>query len=109
MKTPSLLTAMLVATFAAGSLAADETAAKEGCKMMKKEAAPASTCCCQKMMAKNEAPAKPSLESLVDKMKTAKGDQVLDAFAAVLNEVLAERKAAQDKTPEAPAPPAHQH
>ncbi|MEI9892682.1 MAG: hypothetical protein WDN28_01880 [Chthoniobacter sp.] len=60
-----------------------------------------------------EAPAKaPDLDALVDKMKTAKGDQVLEAFAAVLNEILAERKAAPDKAPEAAmpaAPPAHQH
>jgi hypothetical protein len=63
------------------------------------------------MAAKSEAPAKTAdLNALVDKMKTAKGDQVLDAFAAVLNEILAERKAAQDKAPEATAPPAgHQH
>lgn len=80
--------------------------------MAKKEPAPEPACCCQKMMAaKSEAPAKTAdLNALVDKMKTAKGDEVLNAFAAVLNEVLAERKAAPDKAPEAAAPPAgHQH
>jgi len=97
----------------AASFAADEPAAKEGCKMMKKEPVPEPACCCKKMMEKSEETAKaPTLESLVDKMKTAKGDQVLDAFAAVLNEILAERKAAPNKAPEAAtpaAPPAHQH
>ena len=42
-------------------------------------------------------------------MKTARGDEALSAFAAVLNEVLVERQAAPAKAPEAPAPPAHQH
>ena len=113
MKTLSLLTPILVSLLAAGSYAADEAAPKEGCKMMKKEPAPEPACCCEKMMAKMEKPAKTAdLNALVDKMKTAKGDQVLDAFAAVLNEILAERKATQDKAPEAvtpAAPPAHQH
>ena len=112
MKIPTLLTTALVLTFAAGALAAEESAAKEGCKMMaKKEPAPEPACCCQKMMAaKSEAPAKPDLNALVEKMKTAKGEEVLNAFAAVLNVVLAERKAAPDKAPEAAAPPAaHQH
>ena len=112
MKMSSLLTTAFIFTFAAGSFAADEPAAKEGCKMMaKKEPAPEPACCCQKMMAaKSEAPAKTAdLNALVDKMKTAKGDEALNAFAAVLNEVLSERKAAQDKTPEAPAPPAEHH
>ena len=112
MKTISLLTTALAFTLATASFAADETAAKEGCKMMKKEAAPEpACCCCEKMMAKAATPAKgPDLESLIDKMKTAKGDQVLEAFAAVLNQILVERKAAQDKAPDAPAaPPAHQH
>lgn len=111
-----LLGTVLAFAFAAGSFAADEPAAKEGCKMMaKKEAAPAPApepaCCCQKMMAaKSEAPAKTAdLNALVDKLKTAKGDQVLDAFAAVLNEILTERKAAQDKAPDAAAPPAEHH
>ena len=112
MKTPFLLTALLSAALAAGAMAADEGAAKEGCKMMKKEPAPEPACCCQKMMAKKEAAPAPDLDALVEKMKTARGDQVLDAFAAVLNKLLAERKAAQDGAPEAPAPaapPAHQH
>ncbi|MEP6669273.1 MAG: hypothetical protein ABJF10_08985 [Chthoniobacter sp.] len=113
MKTLSLLTALLALTFAAGSFAADETAAKEGCKMMKKEPAPEPACCCQKMMAKTETPAKAAdLDSLIDKMKAAKGDQVLDTFAAVLNQIMAERKAVQEKAPEGAtpaAPPAHQH
>ncbi|HSI11732.1 MAG TPA: hypothetical protein VK961_06790 [Chthoniobacter sp.] len=113
MKMPSLLTTALVLTFAAGAFAAEESAAKEGCKMMaKKEPAPEPACCCQKMMAaKSEAPAKAAdLNALVDKMKTAKGDDVLNAFATVLNEILSERKAAQDKASEAATPPAeHRH
>jgi len=112
MKMSSLLTTAFIFTFAAASFAADEPAAKEGCKMMaKKEPAPEPACCCQKMMAaKSEASTKTAdLNALVDKMKTAKGDEVLNAFAAVLNEVLAERKAAQDKAPEAAAPPAEHH
>jgi len=110
MKKSFLPAAALAFTLAAGAFAADEpAAAKEGCKMMaKKEPAPEPACCCDKMKA--EAAAKPDLNALVDKMKTAKGDEVLNAFAAVLNEVLAERKAGQDKAPEAAAPPAaHQH
>jgi hypothetical protein len=116
MKITSLLTAMIVLASAGGSFAADEAAAKDGCKMMaKKEPAPEPACCCMKMMmAKSDEPAKTAdLDSLIDKMKTAKGDQVLDAFAAVLNKILAERKAAQDKAPEAttpaPAPAEHHH
>lgn len=114
MKTTSLFTA-LVLLASGGAFAADEMI-KDGCKMMaKKEPAPEPACCCQKMMmAKTEEPAKaPDLNALVDKMKTAKGDEVLDAFAAVLNKILAERKAAQDKTPDAspsaPAPAEHHH
>ncbi|MDR3406578.1 MAG: hypothetical protein P4L99_29100 [Chthoniobacter sp.] len=112
MKTTSLLTTILALTLGATSFAADEPAAKEGCKMMKKEPAPEPACSCKKMTEKSEETAKaPSLDALVEKMKTAKGDQVLDAFAAVLNEILAERKAAPDKAPEeaAPAAPAHHH
>jgi hypothetical protein len=120
MKTPMsfLLGGAMLVVAAAGSFAADEPAAKEGCKMMaKKEAAPAPAaaepaCCCEKMMAaKSGAPAKTAdLNSLVDKLKTAKGDQVLDAFAAVLNEILTERKAAHDTAPDAAAAHAeHQH
>jgi hypothetical protein len=109
-----LLGTTLIFTFGVSSFAADEPATKEGCKMMaKKDPAPAPepACCCQKMMAaKSEAPAKTAdLNALVDKLKTAKGDQVLDAFAAVLNEILTERKAAQDKAPDAAAPPAEHH
>lgn len=112
MKKSFLPAAALAFALAAGAFAADEPAAKEGCKMMaKKEPAPEPACCCEKMKAaKADAPAKPDLNALVEKMKTAKGDEVLNAFAAVLNEVLAERKAGQDKAPDAPAPPAaHQH
>lgn len=115
MKTISLLTALALLASVSGTFAADEMM-KDGCKMMpKKEPAPEPACCCQKMMAaKTEESAKaPDLNALVDKMKTAKGDEVLDAFAAVLNKVLAERKAAQDKAPDAapsaPAPAEHHH
>ena len=115
MKTTSLLIALVLLASGGGALAAEEMA-KDGCKMMaKKEPAPEPACCCQKMMtAKTEELAKtPDINALVDKMKTAKGDEALDAFAAVLNKILAERKAAQEKAPEAsasaPVPAEHHH
>jgi hypothetical protein len=118
MKTTFLPTAMLLLAFSSGVFAADEMMTKDGCKMMpRKEPAPEPTCCCQKAMtmAKPEAATKAgdNLDALVDKMKAAKGDEVLDAFAAVLNKILAERKAAQDKTsegaPSSSAPAEHHH
>jgi len=113
MKTPLLLTGLLFTSLAAASFAED-AAPKEECKMMKKAPTPEPTCCCEKMMAKKEAAvAAPNLDALVEKMMKAKGDQVLDAFAAVLNKLLAERKEAQDKpAADASAPataPEHHH
>ena len=107
MKTPFLLTAVIATTLAATAAAADDPAASGCCKMMKKEPAPEPACCCMKMMAKPPITPEPAkLEALVEQLKNAKDGQVLNAFAALLNQVLAERKAAPGKAPEAPA---HQH
>lgn len=76
--------------------------------MMKKEAAPEpACCCCKKMMSKSEGETKPAdMDALLEQLKTAKGDQVIDTLAAVLNKLKAERQSTPGKAPEAPA---HQH
>ena len=92
----------LLAAFSLPSLAAD--APGGCCAMMKKEPAPQPACCCMKMAAKPEAAAAaPDMDALVDQIKTAKGDQLLDTLAAVLNKLIEERKATQGKPAEAPA------
>ena len=90
----------LLTAFSLSSLAAD--APGGCCAMMKKEPAPPPACCCMKMAAKPEAAA-PDMDALVDQIKTAKGDQLLDTLAAVLNKLIEERKATQGKPAEAPA------
>jgi len=116
MKTTFLPTAMLLLAFSSGVFAADEMMGKDCCKMMsRKEPAPEPTCCCQKAMtmARPETQGADNLDALVEKMKSAKGDEVLDAFAAVLNKILADRKAAQDKpseaVPSSSVPAEHHH
>ena len=104
MKTASLITAFTIALCAATVALGEEPVAaapaKEGCKMMKKEPAPEPACSCSKAKSEEKAP---DLSALVEKLKTAKGDDTLSAFAAVLNEIVAERKGASDKPAEAPA------
>ncbi len=62
------------------------------------------------MQKPDTAAAAPNLDQLLATAKEAKGDQLLDALAAVLNKLIEERKAGQPSpTPSAAAPPAHQH
>jgi hypothetical protein len=104
MKTLLSLALMMIAACPTAVFAADPPAGG-GCMMMKKEPAPAGCCCCAKMQSKPETAKATDMEALIEEMKTAKGDQLLDSLAAVLNKLIEERKAAQA----APAAPGHQH
>jgi hypothetical protein len=108
MNTARILGAAIAVMVSASALVAEEASAGGGCAMMKKkEPAPAeSCCCCKKDQAKTEAATKPQdLGGLVDQLKAAKDDQLLDSLAAVLNKVIEERKGG----PKAEAPHVHQH
>jgi hypothetical protein len=73
----------------------------------KKEGPAAMSCCCMNMkMQGNQAADKAQdLNALVEQMKTAKSDQLLDAMAAVIKKLIEERQAGETKEPEA----AHHH
>ena len=67
-------------------------------------------CCCSRQMQKTEAAAaEPSLDQLLSNVKDAKGDQLLDALAAVLNKLIDERKAAPPGSAPVTPPQGHQH
>ncbi len=61
------------------------------------------------MQKADSAPAKPSIEQLLSDAKDAKGDQRLDALAAVLKKLIEERNAAKAGSTPAAAPQGHQH
>jgi len=107
MKTSLSIAAALGVAVSSMALAADEPGK---CCAMPKPQPPPSCCCCAKMQKTDVAAAAPSLDQLLSNAKEAKGDQLLDALAAVLNRLIEERKAVQPSpAPGAAASPAHQH
>lgn len=87
------------------ALAADESGK---CCAMPKPQPPPSCCCCAKMQ-KADTAAEPNLDQLLANAKEAKGDQLLDALAAVLNKLIEDRKTAQPGATPGAAPQGHQH
>jgi hypothetical protein len=95
MKTLQSLALIFIAACPTAAPAADAPPGGGGCMMMKKEPAPPGCCCCAKMQSKPDAAKATDIETLIEQMKTAKGDQLLDSLAAVLNKLIEERKAGQ--------------
>lgn len=109
MKTMLSMTVAFAVAAASTAFAADESGTAKCCAPPKPQPPP-SCCCCAKMQKKTDvAEAPPSLDQLLANAKDAKGDQLLDALAAVLNKLVEERKAAQSGSAPAPAPQEHKH